>query len=68
MPERNLLIVPAPGETSQWTTESGATAGFPLPEPWNATRTLTDIVTGAVFNAEADGLFKGLTTGIYRME
>ncbi|HEY3330445.1 MAG TPA: hypothetical protein VGK19_10520 [Capsulimonadaceae bacterium] len=67
MPDHNLLIVPTPGEVTEWSTQDKLD-GIALPMPWQSTQMLVDTVTGGRFSATADGRFVSIPAGIYEMK
>jgi hypothetical protein len=60
LPSDSLLIVPAPeGKTS--------VEQFRLPAPWDGVTRLTEETDGSVVARDADGAFRNVISGIYKM-
>lgn len=60
----NMLVVPAPGESS------GAPPHpeFRLPVPWGGVKALVEVTDGSRIARATDGAFRSVPAGVYRME
>lgn len=64
----DLLFVPVQGEPPPHTLPCAATGIILLPGEWDTVKTLTEVIDGTTFTRAADGMFHGVTAGIYRMQ